>query len=47
MKFEANWDKIQIIGGEMDYDNFRAPLTIVAYLYGQDITADILDNDVA
>lgn len=30
-----------------DYDNFRAPLTIVAYLYGQDITADILDNDVA
>lgn len=30
-----------------DYDNFRAPLTIVAYLYGQDITADILDSDVA
>ena len=30
-----------------DFDNFRAPLTIVATLYGQDITADILDSDVA
>lgn len=30
-----------------DPDNFRCPLTIVATLYGQDITSDILDNDVA
>ncbi len=30
-----------------DFDNFRAPLTIVATLYGQDITSDILDSDVA
>ena len=30
-----------------DLDNFKAPLTIVATLYGQDVTADILDNDVA
>ena len=30
-----------------DFDHFKAPLTIVATLYGQDITADILDNDVA
>ena len=30
-----------------DFDNFIAPLTIVATLYGQDITDDILDTDVA
>lgn len=30
-----------------DFDNFIAPLTIVATLYGQDITDDILDSDVA
>ncbi len=30
-----------------DFDNFRAPLTVVASLYGQDITSDILDSDVA
>ena len=30
-----------------DFDNFRAPLTVVATLYGQDITSDILDSDVA
>lgn len=30
-----------------DLDNFIAPLTIVATLYGQDITDDILDADVA
>lgn len=30
-----------------DFDNFIAPLTIVATLYGQDITDDILDADVA
>ena len=24
VKFEANWDKIQIIGGEMDYDYMTA-----------------------
>lgn len=30
-----------------DLDNFIAPLTIVATLYGQDITDDILDTDVA
>lgn len=30
-----------------DFDNFRAPLTILATLYGQDITSDILDSDVA
>lgn len=30
-----------------DFDNFRAPLTIIATLYGQDITSDILENDVA
>lgn len=30
-----------------DFDNFVAPLTIVATLYGQDITDDILDTDVA
>lgn len=30
-----------------DFDNFLAPLTIVATLYGQDITDDILDTDVA
>lgn len=29
-----------------DFDNFRAPLTIKATLYGQDVTADIQDNDV-
>lgn len=29
-----------------DFDNFRAPLTIKATLYGQDVTGDILDNDV-
>ena len=30
-----------------DFDNFIAPLTIVATIYGQDITDDILDSDVA
>ena len=30
-----------------DFDNFIAPLTIVATLYGQDITDDILDTDVS
>lgn len=30
-----------------DFDNFIAPLTIVTTLYGQDITDDILDTDVA
>lgn len=30
-----------------DLDNFIAPLTIVATLYGQEITDDILDADVA
>ena len=30
-----------------DFDNFRAPLTIVAKLYNQDVTSDILDSDVA
>lgn len=30
-----------------DFDNFQAPLTVVATLYGQDITSDILDSDVA
>lgn len=30
-----------------DLDDFVAPLTIVATLYGQDITDDILDTDVA
>ena len=29
-----------------DFENFRAPLTIVATLYGQDVTSDILDSDV-
>lgn len=30
-----------------DFDCFRAPLTIVATLYGQDVTSDILESDVA
>lgn len=42
--FEVDFREAETV---YDFDNFRAPLTIVATLYGQDVTADILDNDVA
>ena len=42
--FEVDFQEAQTI---YDPDDFVAPLTIVATLYGQDITDDILDTDVA
>lgn len=42
--FEVNFEEMETLH---DFDNFSAPLTIVATLYGQNITDDILDRDVA
>lgn len=42
--FEVNFEEIETL---YDFDNFSAPLTVVATLYGQNITDDILDRDVA
>ena len=42
--FSVDFEEAQTL---YDLDDFVAPLTIVATLYGQDITDDILDTDVA
>ena len=42
--FTVDFEEVETV---YDFDNFRCPLTIVATLYGQDITSDILDSDVA
>lgn len=42
--FEVNFEEMETL---YDFDNFSAPLTVVATLYGQNITDDILDRDVA
>lgn len=42
--FSVDFEEAQTL---YDPDDFVAPLTIVATLYGQDITDDILDTDVA
>ena len=42
--FEVDFEEMETL---YDFDNFSAPLTIVATLYGQNITDDILDADVA
>lgn len=42
--FEVDFEEMETL---YDFDNFSAPLTVVATLYGQNITDDILDRDVA